>query len=80
MCPLPGGARSHIIVPANESQGLVTITIGRVSGVGLALRANPARDRYKVRHMALDVALEDHIVEENNRLLMDGNPVLLVDN
>ena len=30
--------------------------------------------------MALDVALEDHIVEENDRLLMDGNPVLLVDN
>ena len=30
--------------------------------------------------MALDVALEDHIVEENDGLLMDCNPVLLVDN
>ena len=30
--------------------------------------------------MALDVALEDHTVEENHGLLMDGNPVLLVDN
>ena len=30
--------------------------------------------------MALDVALEDHIVGENDGLLMDGNPVLLVDN
>ena len=58
--------------------GLVTITIVSVSGVGLALRANPACDRYKVRHMTLDVALEDDVVVEHDRFFMHRNPKFLV--
>ena len=56
----------------------MTLTIVSVSGVGLALRANPACDRYKVCHVALDVALKDDVVVEHNRFFMHRNPKFLV--
>ena len=69
----------NLKVQVSDRLEVVPVTIESGSKqMGSPFRVNPAGDGHKVCDKALDVAAEDDVVAEDNRLKVHVHPVILV--